>query len=103
MIFGRISPRQEYGDKRLFSLWDGAIVIGALEMQEYLEGAESPSGSKRHLACDVYALSACKFRTELIGGCLAQRKQYLGKYWYLCRGFSGRDASEEAFDKYRSA
>jgi putative transposase len=91
--------RQEYGDKRLFLLWDGASYHRGVEMQEYLEGVNL------HLARDAWRVTCTLFAPHApeqnpIEDVWLKAKQYLRKYWYLCRSFKDvMRLFEEAFDK----
>ena len=91
--------RQEYGEKRLLLLWDGASYHRGVEMQEYLDGVNL------HLARDAWRITCILFAPNApeqnpIEDVWLKAKQYLRKYWYLCQHF--KDAMrlfEEAFDK----
>ena len=91
--------RQEYGEKRLLLLWDGASYHRGVEMQEYLDGVNL------HLKRDAWRVTCILFAPNApeqnpIEDVWLKAKQYLRKYWYLCRQF--KDVTrlfEEAFDK----
>lgn len=91
--------RQEYGDKRLFLLWDGASYHRGVEMQEYLDGVNL------HLARDDWRVTCILFAPNApeqnpIEDVWLKAKQYLRKYWYLCRHFEDvTHLFEETFDK----
>jgi transposase len=91
--------RQEYGDKRLFLLWDGASYHRGVEMQEYLEGVNL------HLVRAAWRVTCTLFAPHApeqnpIEDVWLKAKQYLRKYWYLCRSFKDvMHVFEEAFDK----
>jgi len=91
--------RQEYGEKRLFLLWDGASYHQGVEMQEYLEGVNL------HLARDAWRVTCILFAPNApeqnpIEDVWLKAKQYLRKYWYLCQHFKDvMRLFEEAFDK----
>jgi len=91
--------RQEYGEKQLFLLWDGASYHRGVEMQDYLDGVNL------HLARDAWRVTCIRFAPNApeqnpIEDVWLKAKQYLRKYWYVCQHF--KDAMrlfEEAFDK----
>ncbi len=91
--------RQEYADKRLFLLWDGASYHRGVEMQEYLEGVNL------YLDCDAWRVTCTLFapngpEQNPIEDVWLKAKQYLRKYWYLSRSFKDvMRLFEEAFDK----
>lgn len=90
--------RQEYGNKRLFLVWDGASYHRGVEMQDYLDGVNF------HLAHDAWNVTCILFAPNApeqnpIEDVWLKAKQYLRKYWYLCRHFNDvTRLFEESFD-----
>jgi putative transposase len=91
--------RQEYGEKRLFLLWDGASYHRGVDMQDYLDGVNL------HLARDAWRVTCILFAPNApsqnpIEDVWLKAKQYLRKYWSLCRHFKDvMRLFEEAFGK----
>ena len=90
--------RQEYPEKRLFLLWDGASYHRGIEMQEYLEGVNWK------LARDVWRVTCTLFAPNApeqnpIEDVWLKAKQYVRKHWRMCQQFKDvMHLFEEAFD-----
>jgi transposase len=90
--------RQEYAEKRLFLLWDGASYHRGVEMQEYLEGVNL------HLVRDSWQVTCTLFAPNApeqnpIEDVWLKAKQYLRKHWRVCQEFKDvMRLFEEAFD-----
>jgi transposase len=90
--------RQEYGDKRLFLLWDGASYHRGVEMQEYLEGVNWQRARKDwRVTCTLFAPNAPE--QNPIEDVWLKAKQYVRKHWRMCQSFKDvMRLFEEAFD-----
>jgi len=90
--------RQEYPEKRLFLLWDGASYHRGVEMQEYLEGVNW------QLARDAWRVTCMLFAPNApeqnpIEDVWLKAKQYVRKHWRMCQHFKDvMHLFEEAFD-----
>jgi putative transposase len=90
--------RQEYAEKRLLLLWDGASYHRGVEMQEYLEGVNwRLARDEWQVTCMLFAPNAPE--QNPIEDVWLKAKQYVRKYWWKCRDFKGvMHLFEEAFD-----
>jgi transposase len=90
--------RQEYPEKRLFLLWDGASYHRGAEMQEYLEGVNwQRARDDWRVTCMLFAPNAPE--QNPIEDVWLKAKQYVRKHWRMCQSF--KDVMclfEEAFD-----
>lgn len=90
--------RQEYPEKRLFLLWDGASYHRGVEMQEYLEGVNwQRARDDWRVTCTLFAPNAPE--QNPIEDVWLKAKQYIRKHWRMCQSF--KDVTrlfEEAFD-----
>jgi transposase len=90
--------RQEYPEKRLFLLWDGASYHCGIEMQEYLEGVNWKRAQDAwRVTCTLFAPNAPE--QNPIEDVWLKAKQYVRKHWRMCQQFKDvMNLFEEAFD-----
>ena len=90
--------RQEYAEKRLLLLWDGASYHRGVEMQEYLEGVNwQLARDEWRVTCMLFAPNAPE--QNPIEDVWLKAKQYVRKYWWKCQYFKDvMHLFEEAFD-----
>jgi transposase len=90
--------RQEYPEKRLFLLWDGASYHRGVEMQEYLEGVNwQLRRDAWRVTCTLFAPNAPE--QNPIEDIWLKAKQYVRKRWRMCQQFKDvMHLFEEAFD-----
>lgn len=83
--------RQDYPEKRLILLWDGASYHRGVEMQEYLEAVNLKRQRDEWLVtCVLFAPNAPD--QNPIEDVWLKAKQYLRKHWRECPDFSVSDA-----------
>jgi transposase len=90
--------RQEYPEKRLFLLWDGASYHQGIEMQEYLEGVNwKLARDGWRVTCTLFAPNAPE--QNPIEDVWLKAKQYVRKHWRMCQQFKDvMHLFEESFD-----
>jgi transposase len=90
--------RQEYPEKRLFLLWDGASYHHGIEMQEYLEGVNwKLARDGWRVTCTLFAPNAPE--QNPIEDVWLKAKQYVRKHWRMCQQFKDvMHLFEESFD-----
>jgi transposase len=78
--------RQEYPEKRLILLWDGASYHRGVEMQDYLEGLnEGRSRDEWLVTCVIFAPNAPD--QNPIEDVWLKAKEYVRKHWRECPTF----------------
>jgi transposase len=78
--------REQYPEKRLIILWDGASYHRGVEMQEYLEAANfGLSRDEWLLTCVLFAPNAPE--QNPIEDVWLKAKQYIRKHWRECATF----------------
>ena len=90
--------RQEYPEKRLFLLWDGASYHHGIEMQEYLEGVNwKLARDGWRVTCTLFAPNAPE--QNPIEDVWLKAKQHVRKHWRMCQQFKDvMHLFEESFD-----
>lgn len=91
--------RQQYSEKRLILLWDGASYHRGIEMQEYLEALNLKRSRDEWLVtCVLFAPNAPE--QNPMEDVWLKAKQYLRKQWRECPTFQRvKDLFEEGLNK----
>ena len=78
--------RQQYPEKRLILLWDGASYHRGIEMQDYLDGVNlNRSRDEWPITCVLFAPNAPE--QNPMEDVWLKAKQYVRKHWRECRTF----------------